>query len=59
MTALVESPATQDSVSSDWAQPVPELFDPLGLTATLGGAVAVPARGGRGIHHAGHASGDW
>ncbi|WP_176126734.1 oxygenase MpaB family protein [Mycobacterium sp. D16R24] len=37
MTALVESPATQDSVSSDWAQPVPELFDPLGLTATLGG----------------------
>lgn len=37
MTALVESAATQDSGSSDWAQPVPELFDPLGLTATLGG----------------------
>jgi uncharacterized protein (DUF2236 family) len=37
VTALVESPATQDPVSRDWAQPVPELFDPLGVTASLGG----------------------
>lgn len=37
MTAVVDSPATQDSEPRDWTQPVPELFDPLGLTATLAG----------------------
>ncbi|OHT85198.1 oxygenase MpaB family protein [Mycobacteroides saopaulense] len=37
MTAVVEPAATQESRTGDWAQPVPELFDPLGLTATLSG----------------------
>ncbi|WP_336513437.1 oxygenase MpaB family protein [Mycobacteroides franklinii] len=37
MTAVAHSPVSHDSTASDWAQPVPELFDPLGLTATLGG----------------------
>lgn len=37
MTAVAHSPVSQDSAARDWAQPVPELFDPLGLTATLSG----------------------